>query len=137
MITNRPLELTDLPALQGAMDVNKFHPDQQAESYAGPRMCTKVYEDEKGTIGFLQYTKVLRLRTTWLDNNDHTRNGPSIFQAIADAVELAKKSGFTEILFQTSNPLLARFASDKLGFEESEGEYRLEVEYPKEEAQHV
>lgn len=130
MITNRQLELTDLPALQVAMDANKYHPDQKAETYAGPRMCTKVYEDEQGTIGFLQYTKVLRLRTTWLDNNDHQRNGPSVFQAVADAVELAKASGFTEIIFQTSNPALARFASDKLGFEESKGEYRLEVQYP-------
>lgn len=124
---NRPLEVTDLDMLQKAMDVNKFHPGQKAESYAGKHMQSFVYEDDTGPIGVLQCTKTLRLRTIWCNNDDHARNGPSVMQAIADSVKRAEASGFTEIIFQTDSPLLANFCTKKLGFEESRGEYRLEV----------
>ena len=123
---SRPLELGDFDTLQAAMNANTFHPNQQAGSYADARVCSMVYEDEQGPIGFLQYSKVLRLRTTWCNNADSERNGPSIIVAIEDTVRLAKNHGFTEIIFQTENVPLAKFC-ERLGFVESRGEYILEV----------
>lgn len=127
MITNRPLAGTDVPMLQKALDNNEFHPGQKAEWYTGPNMYSTVYEDEQGPIGILRYTKTLRLCTVWVDNADHTRNGASIMQAIEDSVKLAEADGFTEIIFKTNSKLLAHFCVSKLGFEESQGEYRKDV----------
>lgn len=127
MITHRPLEGKDVPMLQTALDRNEFHPGQKPEWYTGSNMYSVVYEDEQGPIGVLRYTKTLRLCTVWCDNADHTRNGASIIQAIKDSVEMAEQSGYTEILFKTNSKLLAAFCVGKLGFEESQGEYRKEV----------
>jgi hypothetical protein len=123
---SRPLTVFDLPMLQKAMDKNTWHPGQKAESYLNSYCFSTVYEDEQGPVGVLQYTKVMRLRTQWCDENDKTRNAESIFQAIEDSVKMAKKAGYQEIVFQTDNPALAAFCK-KLGFEESRGEYRKEV----------
>lgn len=127
MITSRPLAGTDIPMLQTALDNNKFHPGQKVEWYTGQNMFSKVYEDEQGPIGVLRYTKSLRLCTVWVDNDDRIRNGASIMQAIEDSVKLAEADGFSEILFKTNSKLLANFCVSKLGFEESQGEYRKEV----------
>lgn len=127
MITSRPLQGDDIPMLQQAMDDSVFHPGQNAKSYAGKNMFATVYEDEQGPIGVLKYTKTLRLRTIWCDEKDRIRNGASIVQAIEDSVKMARESGFTEVIFQTDNLALARFCVDRLGFEESRGEYRKEV----------
>lgn len=132
-MSNRPLAAEDFIELKAAMEANTFHPGQNPAKYADGNAF--VYEDEQGIVGFLHYTKVLRLRTTWVDNGDRTRNGPSIFEAINETVKLAKANGYTEVIFQTDNEALGKFCTNKLGFEESPGEYRLEI--PKEEAKHV
>lgn len=121
---SRRLEEYDLAMLQKAMDGNTFHPGQKAEQYTSGH-CV-VYEDESAPIGVLQYTKILRLRTQWCDENDKKRNGAVTIQAIEDTVKLAKENGYSEIIFQTDNEALAKFCV-KLGFEESRGEYRKEV----------
>jgi hypothetical protein len=123
MITNRPLESTDVPMLQKALDANTFHPGEKPEWYTGENMYSEVYEDEQGPIGVLRYTKTLRLVTVWCDQNDKQRNAASIIQAIADATEKAIAAGFTEIIFKTNNSALAAFCTGKLGFVESAGEF--------------
>lgn len=127
MITSRPLAKEDIPMLQQAIDDNTFHQDQKVEYYIGPDMFTKVYEDEAGPIGVLRYTKTLRLCTVWCNNRDRVRNGTATIKAIEDSVEMAKQSGYTEIIFKTNSPMLAKFCTTKLGFEESQGEYRKEI----------
>lgn len=122
MISSRPLLGTDIPMVQAALDADtEFHPGQTADLYAGPDMYSVVYEDEQGPIGVLRYTKVLRLCTVWCNNKDRLRNGASIMQAIGDSVEMAKKNGYTEIVFETNSPLLERFCTTKLGFEKVTG----------------
>lgn len=122
MITSRPLTIEDEALLQAALDQNEFHPDQRPEYYVGPNKFSKIYEDEVGPIGVLRYTKSLRLATVWCDNNDRERNAASIIQAISDSVALAKESGFLEIIFETNSDLLKHFCTNKLGFEQAEGD---------------
>lgn len=129
----RPLTGADRPMLEQALANNKFHPGEKPEWYMGPNMFSVVYEDEKGPVGVLRYTKTLRLCTVWVDNDDRLRNAASIMQAIEESVKLAQADGFTEIIFNTNSPQLANFCTSKLGFEESRGEYRLFVE-PRNEA---
>src|SRR5271166_3679293 len=126
MITHRPLGVADLPMLQKALDQDTYeHAD--VKQYTMDNAFSEVYEDDAGPIGVLRYTKTLRLVTVWCDNHDRERNAASVIQAISDAVVKAKASGFTEIVFHTESPMLARFCCTKLGFAESKGEYVLHV----------
>jgi hypothetical protein len=116
VITSRPLQPEDTETLQKALDQNEFHPGQKTEYYTNVGV-TDVYEDSQGPIGFLRYTKTLRLCTVWVDNNDRQRNGASVIQAIKDAVEKAKANGYSDILFSTNSAKLKAF-SETLGFTE-------------------
>jgi len=116
MITSRPITSEDTEMLQKALDQNEFHPGQKTEYYTNVGV-TDVYQDEQGTIGFLRYTKTLRLCTVWVNNDDRQRNAASVIQAISDAVSKAKASGYSDILFSTNSPKLKAF-SETLGFKE-------------------
>ena len=122
MITSRPLEPTDFEMLKAALNHDQYDHDGPMD-YIRDNTEADVYEDENGPIGILRYSKTLRLMTVWCDNQDRVRNGASVIQAIADAVRKAKAAGFTDIIFNTQSPTLAKFCIDKLGFEESKGEY--------------
>jgi hypothetical protein len=116
LITSRPLQPEDTETLQKALDQNEFHQGQKTEYYTNVGV-TDVYEDSQGPIGFLRYTKTLRLCTVWVDNNDRQRNAASVIQAIKDAVEKAKANGYSDILFSTNSAKLKAF-SETLGFTE-------------------
>lgn len=122
MVTSRPLEAADLDMLQKALDHDEYEHAGTAD-YTQNGAYSEVYEDEQGPIGVLRYTKTLRLVTVWCDNHDRVRNAASTIQAITDAVSKAKASGFTDIIFNTQSPTLAKFCVNQLGFEESKGEY--------------
>jgi hypothetical protein len=122
MVNSRPLTEEDLPVLQSALEKSP-HPDQKVEHYVGDNKHCEVYEDKSGPIGILRYTKTLRLCATWINNEDRARNAASIIQAVEDASVKAKANGFTEIIFQSDSPSYAKFCTDKLGFQESRGEY--------------
>jgi hypothetical protein len=122
-MTHRPLEVKDLPMLQEAMDNDTLRPGQSVSEYAGKHMESFVYEDDAGPVGVLRYTKALRLCTVWCDAEDRRRNGATLMSGIEEVVRLAESNGFTEIILQTDSPLMAKFCTDKLGFEESRGEY--------------
>lgn len=125
MITSRPLELLDLPMLQRALDQDSYE-HASVPDYTRDGAFTKVYEDEEGPIGILRYTKTLRLVTVWCKNDDRVRNASSVIQAIEDSVALAKTHGYTEIVFNTESPTLARFCT-RLGFQESKGQYVKQI----------
>ena len=122
MITSRPLESLDQDMLKRALDQDTYE-HAGVGDYSCPNVYSEVYEDEVGPIGILRYSKTLRLMTVWCDNKDRERNAASVIKAIGDAVEKAKASGFTEIVFNTESPTLAKFCMTQLGFEESKGEY--------------
>ena len=128
-MTSRPLGVADLPMLQRALDQDEYE-HLEAKNYTMDSAYSVVYEDERGPIGVLRYTKDgdrLRLVTTWCNNYDKTRNGKSIVVAIADTVVMARTSGYKEIVFETKNLSLAQFCVTKLGFSESNGEYVLYI----------
>ena len=122
MITSRPLESKDLPMLQKALDRDEFE-HAEVPSYTQNGAYSEVYEDEDGPIAVLRYTKTLRLVGVWCDNHAGLKNARATIQAISDAVAKAKASGFTDIIFNTESPTLAKFCVSKLGFKESKGEY--------------
>lgn len=122
-MNSRPMVVEDREALQEAMDRNRWHPGQQAESYM-VNGVTFVYGEPPAT--FLNYEKILRVRVQWCESDDRGRNQEALIQMVEDAVKLAKDNGYGEIIFQTSNVALGR-AAKRLGFEESLGEYRREV----------
>ncbi len=122
-MNSRPMVVEDRECLQAAMDKNAWHPGQKAESYM-VNGVTFVYGDEPVT--FLNYEKILRVRVQWTDESDREANRAALAQMVEDAVKLAKDNGYGEIIFQTSNVALGK-AARKLGFEESPGEYRREV----------
>lgn len=126
MIQVRPYTKDDEPGFQAALDKDQtFHPGQKAEWFTGPTAHTEVYEDEHGPIAVLRCTKTLRLCTGWYDANDKSRNARAVVHGIRLAVDRARESGFTEIIFETQNPELAKFCTKVLGFQASAGEYVL------------
>src|ERR1019366_3987997 len=58
MITNRPLEEKDIPMLEKALDQDTFE-HCEAKNYTMDHARSVVYEDEKGPVGVLRYTKTL------------------------------------------------------------------------------
>ncbi len=129
-MTSRPLGVADLPMLQRALDQDEYE-HLEVPNFTMDSAYSVVYEDERGPIGILRYTRDqddrLRLVTVWCDNADSHRNGKSIVVAIADTVRLAKTGGYKEIVFFTENPSLARFCIDRLGFEKDKGDYVLHI----------
>jgi len=119
----RPFVQEDAPMLEYACQNNRFDPDCQPSWYVAPGRYAEVYEHEGSPVGVISYSKSLRLRSIWCDVDDRETNAKSIIQAIEDAVQKARAAGFTEIIFQTDNPALAKFCTSKLGFEESRGEF--------------
>jgi hypothetical protein len=118
MITNRPLEEKDIPMLEKALDQDTFE-HCEAKNYTMDHAYSVVYEDEKGPVGVLRYTKTLRLVCVWCDNDDKRRNATGAVQAIIDAVQQAKANGFTDVVCETESESLKKFYVEKLGFKEA------------------
>jgi hypothetical protein len=78
-----------------------------------------IYEDEKGPIGILRYTKTLRLVCVFCDNDDKERNAAGAIQAVVDAVAQAKANGFVDVICETESPSLKKFYVNHLGFKEA------------------
>lgn len=121
MIISRPLEQKDLTVLQRALDQDEYE-HAGAPDYTRNGAYSEIYEDEKGPIAVLRYTKTLRLVGVWCDNKDFRRNALATMKALEDATNKAKASGFSDIIFTTESPTLARFCK-RLGFEKSGEQY--------------
>ena len=129
MITHRPLAKDDIPWLQAAITANEFHENQKTEHYTGDDMYTVVYEDSRGPIGVIRYTKAesptsehaLRICGCWCDNSDSRRNALATLHSIRDTVELARAHGYDEILVDSNIERLRKFMGN-LGFVPAEGD---------------
>ncbi len=117
-LTNRPLESKDIPMLKQALDQDTFeHCDP--EQYTMDHAYSVVYEDGKGPIGVLRYTKTLRLVCVFCDNDDKERNAAGAIRAVGDAIEQAKANGFVDVICETESPSLKKFYVNHLGFKEA------------------
>lgn len=127
MIDIRKFNSRDIPALQKAIDADKFHPGEWNVEHFTPPATVNVIEDSKGPIAFVKYTKTLRISCVWSDGDDVSRNARAIIQGIEDAVQKARASGFTEIIITTNHKKLATFFERVIKMTKSGDEYILAV----------
>jgi len=127
MVNIRDFTQEDIPALQKAIDADTFHPGEWQVDHFTPPVKTNVIEDSEGPIAFVRYTKTLRISCVWNDTADTRRNARAIIQGLADAVQKARGSGFTEIIITTSHPQLATFFEKIMKMTKSGDEYILAV----------
>lgn len=125
MITDRLMEESDLSLLELSLSQDKFHTETTPEFFQQPGTVTKVYEDEHGPILFVRGSSVLRLDIQYVANEDVERNKAAMLEGFPPFAARAKANGYTEIVFQTGNLLLARFCRNNFGFEKYDGELRL------------
>ena len=89
--------------------------------FVQPGTLTKVYEDETGPVLYARASKALRLDLGFLNNGDVKRNMRAMLAGFPDLVDRARANGFVEILFNTSQALLAKWCCRRLGFTEVSG----------------
>lgn len=124
MITDRFIETTDLPLLAVSLAQDEHHQGTEPEFFIEYGTVCKVYSDERGPILFARGSKSLRLDLQYVDNKDTKRNMKAMLEGFDKLAAKAKENGFTEIIFQTNNPLLKRFCIKAFGFADSCGELR-------------
>ncbi|MFL6437716.1 MAG: hypothetical protein ACJ71Q_09065 [Terriglobales bacterium] len=124
LIQDRFLTNHDLPILADSLSTDQYHKETSVSFFTAPGTVCKVYEDEAGPICFVRGSKALRLDVQFMDNTNIKRNGPAILALLADISAKARQNGYTELIFNTDNPALARFCKKRFGFVESEGELR-------------
>lgn len=124
MIKDRWLEADDLPLLSLSLAKDEHHKTTEPEFFTQSGCVTKVYEDEQGPMMFVRGTKALRLDIQFMENNDVRRNVKALRYLGEQLPKLAKENGFTELIFNTNSPLLAKLCTKHFGFVESQGELR-------------
>lgn len=127
MITDRWLGLEDYNLLALSLAQDEHHKGTQPEFFTQLGTVCKVYEDEQGPICFVRGAKALRLDIQYVDNNDRRRNMAAMLGGFEELAASARENGFTEIIFQSNNPLLKAFCVKRLGFVESDGELRKKI----------
>jgi len=133
----RPFSETDIPALQAAIDRDKFHPGEWSVKHfyddpADPDALkipkeVATMSDSKGPIAFVRYTKSLRISCVWNDETDNHRNGRAVLNGILDAIKKARASGFTEIVIRSESEKLATFFERIMKMKRSRDEFLLQI----------
>lgn len=124
MVTDRFLQEYDEPLLTVALAQDEYHVGTAPEFFTAPGTICKVYEDELGPICFVRGAKALRLDIQYVDNKDRKRNMKAMLEGFDKLAKKASSYGFTEIIFNSNNPMLRKFCVKAFGFIESEGELR-------------
>lgn len=124
MVTDRWLALEDYSLLELSLSRDEHHKDTKPEFFSQLGTVCKVYEDEQGPICFVRGARALRLDIQYVDNNDRRRNMAAMLGGFGELANKARENGFTEIIFQSNNPMLKAFCKKRLGFIESDGELR-------------
>lgn len=124
---NRPIYVTDISALQKAIDDDKFHPGQwKIEDFRG---FSELFEDSHGTVVFVFYGAEgarLRISTMWVTPEEAHRNARAIIFLVNAAAKRAREAGFGELIFTTTHEPLAKFCMKVMKFVSiGEGEYVL------------
>lgn len=124
MLLDRFMVPDDLPLLELSLAKDESHVGTLPEFFYQLGSVTKVYEDEHGPICFVRGAKTLRLDIQYVSNEDHKRNMKAMLLGFGSLAEKARENGFTEIVFQTNNPILKKFCVKRFDFIEMEGEMR-------------
>jgi hypothetical protein len=124
MVTDRFLEHRDLALLELSLSRDEHHQGTPPEFFTQYGTVCKVFEDKQGPILFVRGAKAIRLDIQFADNNDHKRNMTAMLEGFDGLAKKCKEQGFSEVIFNTNNPMLKKFCVKRFGFVESEGELR-------------
>lgn len=124
MVTDRFIEPGDLSLVELSLAKDEYHSGTPPEFFIEPGTVCKVYEDELGPICFVRGSKALRLDIQYVSNADVKRNLTAMIAGFDKLAAKAKENGFSEVVFNTNNPLLKKFCMRRFGFVESHGELR-------------
>jgi hypothetical protein len=111
----------DRSLLELSLASDQYHQTTKADFYYKPGTFTKCYSDEQGPVLFIRGAKSLRVDIQFLDNYDYERNRKMLSDNFAAFVNQCKSAGFSELVFNTTSPLLKRFCKQVLKFEVVEG----------------
>lgn len=117
MIKDRLMDISDEITLGESLALDEHHHETTVDFFKQPGTMTKVYEDEQGPICFARATKSLRIDIQFLDNDDRRRNATALAEGFGPLAATAKENGFTEIVFTTNMPDLAKFCVKVFGYE--------------------
>ena len=121
MITERLLEADDYEKLVEALSKDSYHTTTTPEFFVQPDTLTKVYELNDKPVLFARACKSLRLDLQFVDNDAAKDNIRVMLKGFPLLAKQAKENGFTEIIFNSSSPLLIEFCTKRLGFKQIEG----------------
>ena len=116
-ITNRLLEEKDETWLATSLALDEHHQGTPVAFFKEPGVLSTVYEDEQGPICVARCSKSLRIDIQFLDNEDRRRNAKVLAAGVEQVAAAAKASGYSELVFTTSNPELAAFCEHSFGYE--------------------
>lgn len=122
MLNDRFINEQDLPLLEASLENDQYHTTTNSDFFTKEGTLTKVYELDEKPVLFCRACKCLRLDIQFVNNGDIQANRTVMLEGFPLLVEQAKKNGFAEVVFNTTNPLLKRFCIKKLGFEAIEGD---------------
>jgi hypothetical protein len=130
LVDIRDFTIEDIPALQLAIDADKFHTGEwKVEHFQIPGVPTRVVTDSKGPVAFLIYTDSdgwMRVSCVWADDNV-IRNARTLAIAMALMMQTAREGGFKGIVMETNHPNLAAFLVRIFGMECNGNEYFLSI----------
>ena len=105
-----------------SLSQDKYHTTTTPEFFTRPGTMCKVYEDGQGPVLFVRGSSVLRLDIQFVSNEDGRRNIKVMQEGLPPLAQKARENGYTEIVFNTTSPLLKAFCTKRFGFTEVEGD---------------
>jgi hypothetical protein len=117
----RPIEERDRPILEQSIAKDQWHSKTtKPEFFFDAKAISTVFDGETGPIMFVKGSTVLRLDIQFCDNEDRKNNALALNE-LAQIIETAKASGFSELVFCTDSPLLKAYCVKHFQFEEIRG----------------
>ena len=111
----------DHALLADSLKDDQYHQKTTPEFFYAPGSFCKVYEDSEGPVMFVRGTKAIRLDIQFVNNRDFERNRKTMVEEFSAFADSCRQAGFTEIVFNTTSPLLRRFCKQTLKFVDVEG----------------
>src|ERR1700679_3733334 len=108
----RPMEETDEALLAESLANDEIHKDMNVAFFKQEGSLTQISEDEDGIVCYTRVIKSLRVDIHFSDNTAKARNAHALTQGSDELVNRAKKAGYSEIVFTTSNPELAQYCKN-------------------------
>lgn len=124
MITTRLLNADDGKVLETSIAGDSYHAASTTPAFFADSRCeSTAFEIDSKPIMYVRAAKALRLDVQFCDNNDKKNNAVALHE-LESIVERAKASGFVELIFCTTAPLLRAYCMKYFKFESVEGELR-------------